>query len=75
MSKKMICTLRFERVKKEENRKVMYKCETIADTDSGVKVVQSPNKNVITIIHNGYMNHVILEDVVNQVLEHSEELI
>jgi len=59
--------LNFEKVRIEDNTKIMIDCEKIADSE-GVEVFQSQNRNVITIKHEGYFYHVILEDLVNAVL-------
>ena len=75
MTEQRVCPLRFERVKIEDNRKVMLGCTLIAHADeTGVKIYQSENRNVITVEHDGFFNHVILTDLVNRVLENSEEL-
>lgn len=73
MTEQRVCPLRFDRVKIEDNRKVMLGCTLIAHADeTGVKVYQSENRNVITVEHNGHFSHIILTDIVNQVLEESE---
>ena len=75
MSELRICPLRFERVSIQDNRKVMLGCTLIAHADeTGVKVYQSENRNVITVEHNGFFNHIILTEIVNKVLEESEAL-
>lgn len=75
MSEQRVCPLRFERVAIADNRKIMLGCTLVAHADeTGVKVYQSENRNVITVEHNGFFNHIILTDIVNQVLEESEVL-
>jgi hypothetical protein len=74
----MICSLKFERVKKEENRKVMLGCVEIANgltkDDKEFRVYQSENRNVITIEQGGFYNHVILKNIIYNVLSASEPL-
>ena len=74
LGKEMICPLRFYRVEKSKNHKIMLGCEQIASTDTGVRVFQSANKGLITIEHDGFYNHIELEALVNYVLE-AEEVI
>ena len=59
--------LSYEKVKIEENRKIMLGCELIATTDT-CKVFQSENRNVITIEHDGYYYHVTLGDILKSIL-------
>ena len=63
-----------KRVKEAENRKIMLGCEEIAvgtfgGDDKPFRVVQSANRNVITIISDGYYNHVIVNDIILEVLK------
>jgi hypothetical protein len=64
----LVAILEFERVKKEDNRKVMLDCERIATTEDGAEIYQSANRNVITIIKDGIYNHIILQDILDAVL-------
>jgi hypothetical protein len=59
--------LSYEKVKIEDNRKVMMDCELIAEAKS-YKIWQSQNRNVITIEHDGYYYHLTLQDLINSVL-------
>lgn len=62
----------YQRVKEEDNKKIMYGCEEIASgeyaKDEPFQVFQSDNKNVITIVSGGYYNHILLEDIIHAVL-------
>lgn len=75
LGKLMVCPLRFRRVEKSRNPKVMLGCEEIATAEDGVRVLLSDGKGLITIEHNGFYNHIGLEDLVNYVLENSEEIV
>ena len=68
VKRKLSDILEFERVKKEDNRKVMLDCERIATTEDGAEIYQSANRNVITIIKDGIYNHIILQDILDAVL-------
>ena len=63
----METVLKYEKVAKRENRKVMLDCEEIA-TGEDFKVYQSANKNVITIAKSEFYYHIILEQIVDSVL-------
>ena len=68
------CTLRFEKVRAEDNQKVMLGCKKVASSETGVEVYQSENRNVITAVYKGYFYHVTLEEIVNAMLrEDSDE--
>jgi hypothetical protein len=68
------CTLRFEKVREEDNQKVMLGCKKIASSETGVEVYQSENRNVITAFYRDYLYHVTLEEIVNAMLrEDSDE--
>ena len=68
------CTLRFEKVRAEDNQKVMLGCKKIASSETGVEVYQSENRNVITAFYRDYLYHVTLEEIVNAMLrEDSDE--
>lgn len=67
-------TIPVDRVKESENRKWMLGSEEVATGTFGVddtpfRVVQSDNRNVITIIVDGYYNHIILNDIILEVLK------
>ena len=67
-------TIPVQRVKEADNRKIMLGCEEIAvgtfgGADKPFRVVQSENRNVITIIADGYYNHVIVNDIILEVLK------
>ena len=68
------CTLRFEKVKREDNQKIMLDCKLVASSKTGVEVYQSENRNVITAFYKDHYYHVTLEEIVNAMLrEDSEE--
>lgn len=73
-----VCCLHFERVLEKDNQKIMLECEKVAEgvLDDGreFSVVQSKNRNVITIIFDGFYNHVILKEIISKVLSESEAL-
>ena len=67
-------TIPFERVEESKNRKVMIGCEeivigTFGAGDIPFKVFQSENRNVITIVADGYYNHIILNNIIIEVLK------
>jgi len=59
--------LSYEKVRIEDNRKIMLDCTLIAQADN-YEIYQSANRNVITIKHEGYLYHLTLQDIVNSVL-------
>jgi hypothetical protein len=68
------CILRFEKVKAEDNQKVMLGSKRIASSETGVEVYQSENKGVITAVYKEHFYHVTLEEIVNAMLrEDSDE--
>ena len=74
----MVCALHFEKVDKSKNARIMYDCTKIADGEMNdgreFKVFQSANKNVITIECDGFYNHVVVENIIDEVLVRSEPL-
>ena len=64
-----VAELNYEKVKAEDNRRVMLDSKLVATSDGGIKVFQSENRNVITIIKDGYYYHICLEDIVEAVLK------
>ena len=67
------CTLRFEKVREEDNQKVMLECKKVASSETGVEVYQSENRNVITAVYKSYFYHVTLEEIVNAMLRDESE--
>jgi len=59
--------IKFDKIKVEDNRKVMLGSEKIASGE-GFEVFQSENRNVITVKHGGYFYHVLLSQIVDAVL-------
>lgn len=62
-----------DRVKESDNCKIMLGCEEISNGTYGAgdkpfRVVQSDNRNVITVIADGYYNHIELDDIIRNVL-------
>ena len=69
-------TISVDSVPEKENRKIMLGCEEIAigtfgGGDKPFRVVQSENRNVITVISEGRYCHVILNDIIREVLKHN----
>lgn len=69
-----------QRVNEADNRKVMIDCEDVAvgtfgGDDKPFRVVQSANRNVITVIADGYYNHIILNDIILEVLKQNLVLV
>jgi hypothetical protein len=67
-------TIPVQIVEEKNNRKIMLGCEEIATGtygggDKPFKVLQSENRNVITIIADGNYHHVILNDIIQEVLK------
>lgn len=61
-------------VQEKQNRKWMLGAEEIASGtfgggDKPFKVLQSDNRNVITIIVDGYYHHVLVNDIILEVLK------
>lgn len=73
----MVCPLPFRKVEASKNSKVMLDCEEIVSGEyedgKPFRVVQSGNRNVITIIADGFYNHVLMTDIVERVLTQSAE--
>lgn len=68
-----IAKLNYEKVKVEDNTKIMLDSKRVATSDGGIEIFQSENRNVITIIKDGYYYHIILEEIVNAVLREEEK--
>lgn len=67
-------TIEVQSVKEKDNRKVMLGYEEVASgtfggDDKPFRVLQSENRNVITVIVDGYYHHVILNDIILEVLK------
>ena len=63
--------LNFEKVKIEDNKKVMCDMEKIAVAENlaeDIEVYQSQNRNLITVKHNGYFYHLLMGQIVDAVL-------
>lgn len=78
IGKEMVCPLHFEKVEKDKNSKVMFDCEQVASGEMndgrGFFVLQSANRNVITIECEGFYNHIILSEIIDRVLLESKEV-
>ena len=68
----MICPIPFEKVLKTKNGRMMLGCETIGTLPYG-KVVQSANKNVLTICHKDFYFHINITDIVSAILSQEDE--
>jgi len=59
----------YEKVSKELNRRVMLGATQIGIIADGGEVLQSENKNVITISHKGFYYHINLTELVPTILD------
>ena len=62
------CPIPYEKVLKDENKRIIFGAEIIGDVDGG-NVYQSKNRNVITISHKGYFYHINVTDIVKAILD------
>ena len=63
----------YEKVSKELNRRVMLGATQIGIIADGGEVLQSENKNVITISHKGFYYHINLTELVPIILDWEEK--
>lgn len=61
------CIVPYEKVAEEQNGRIMLGATEIG-TVAGGKVLQSSNRNVITICHKGFYYHVNITDIVSAIL-------
>ena len=61
------CIVPYEKVVEEQNGRIMLGATEIG-TVAGGKVLQSSNRNVITICHKGFYYHVNITDIVSAIL-------
>lgn len=66
----MKAIINFEKVKKEDNTKIIFDSDIIATSNTEAVILQSKNKNVITISYKEHYYHITLEEIVNGILEH-----
>lgn len=78
LGKEMVCSIRFRKVEKAKNHKIMLGVEEIATSEDAdgkpVRILQSANKVLITIEYDGFYNHIDLEEIVNNVMDYSAEM-